>query len=625
MKLKTRFTFLFAVLIVAFSSIAIFTVFSLRKMRKLSDIDKMVYQLNNLSNEMNKNESSYLIWDIKNPVYYQTGKSLYSEKFNQNYRSSNDICDQLLNSSFVKRNKFYDEVSGVKQVMQDYSNIFGIIEKNKFDLGFENRGIAGEMSESVKKAEAEIHKFNNPEYRIHLLTLRQYEKDYLLKRNFSYKQLFDRELFSFLSFIKSQNLSTGKSEKLIQTLRQYGNSFNTFVDKDIYIGSTKDEGLMISLEKLSKEQNEAITRLSQDISLKTNYYLKQTTIILIIFILVCTSAALTSGLYIIKRIFNLMGGEPELVASIAKQISKGDINFTLKDKPNLRGVLKSVIIMAEKLREIITSIYHNSFQIASAGKQFSDTARTISEEALKQASYIENVFANINVIREKTTDNTQNALKTEKIAFRAKEGMEKIKGQSDLTLVTSNEIDRRIKIIDHISKQTKILAINAAVEAARAGRFGNGFHVIAEEVKRLAEVSGEAAHDIKKLTLKNHNQSEEVSNQVNEILPLIENTTELIEQIARASGEQDKNIAQMATTINHLYQVSQNNAAASEEMSASSEELEKQILSLKEMVSYFKFDNKILNTDNSLIYNQPIKYKGEKKSKVKFKLRNKRA
>jgi methyl-accepting chemotaxis protein len=614
MKLRTRFTFLFIVLIIIFLSIALFTSFSLLKINKFTEIDKKVYQLYNLSLELKKNEGDYFNWDLKNPDYFKTGKSEHYTLFHKNYQVSDGIYNQLVGSGFIKRNHFNEKIKGIKQLLYDYQNLFSIIEKNKLDLGFEEWGLLGQMNTSVSNVEIEIEKQNDLKLKIQLLTLRQHEKDYLFRKNFQYKELFDRELFSILENLKSKSLDKSKSEKIHNSLKLYANNFNNLVEKDFYIGLSKDEGLMNSLEKNGDILNEAITSLSQSISRKTNQYIALTTFILLVFIAICTFIALFIGSLISKKILKLMGGEPEEVVSITKNISKGDLRFHLGESSKYHGLMKSIVIMTEKLKGIISGIYYNSYQIASASNQFSNTSHKISMGAISQSSFIEDISSKIEIIKMKTSSNSEMASETDKIALLTMESMHKIKDQSDLTLLTSNEIAEKVQIIDQITFQTKILALNAAVEAAQAGNYGNGFQVIAEEIKRLAEVSKDAAIEIKNLTEKNQIQSEKVRNMVFEILIAIENTSDLIKNIAQSSKEQDSNIDQISSSINHLQEVSQNNTIASEEMAAGTEELEKQVIALKEMVSYFKVDKEVEKGQSYNLLNH-VKEKAKKDKK----------
>lgn len=616
--LRTTFAILFGVLIIAFTSIAIFTSISLLKISNFTEIDKKVYQLYNLSLELKKNESDYLNWDLRNPEYFKSRKSEYFELFAQNYNLSEGICNQLIGSGFIKRNNFNKNINDIKQLLTEYQNLFSIIEKNKLDLGFEEWGLVGKMNASITVVEDQIESQNNVYLKNQLLLLKQQEKDYLIRRNFQCKELFDRQLYFIIDKLKSQITNKDKTKKISDALKVYGVNFNNLVEKDFYLGYSKSEGLMASLEFKGDNLNNAINQLSQSISQKTKQHIHLTTFILLAFIALCTFIALLIGSYIIKRIMNLMGGEPEEVAAIMKKIAKGDLRFQADDSLGYQGVMKSVVAMTGKLKGIISGIYHNSHQIASASNQFSETSQKISMGAISQASFIEDISSRIQDVKLKTSSNSVTAMETDRLASITMEGMHKIKEQSDLSLLTSNEIAEKVQVIDQITFQTKLLALNAAVEAAHAGKFGSTFQVIAEEIKRLAEVSQQAAVEIKKLTGRNLDQSEQVRNRVFEILDSMENTSKLINNIAQASNQQDININEIGSSIHQLYDVSQENAVASEEMSASTEELEKQIVALKDMVSYFKVDKDVEDGTSYKIFTRP-KEKSKKKVISLFK------
>jgi methyl-accepting chemotaxis protein len=593
MKLKTRFKILLALLIVTFSAIALFTFFSMGKINKLSEIDKQVQQLYSLSLEIRKNESDFFNWDLKNTTYFKTGRSIFSNTLNQNLRKSNEITNQLLTSNFTKRNSLINEIENIQNLNAKYLHLFSIIQRNKYELGFEEWGIIGEMNQSAKDIESIITTQRNSMLKVQLLILRRYEKDYLFKRNFESKSNFDKQLYHIYKTIPNYTSNKSETDKIKNTLKKYGETFNNFVDKDIYTGYWKNEGLMASLETKGNILNQAINTLSLKISNKTKHYINEAKNILLLFILIFASLALFIGFYIFQRIFNLMGGEPEEVAKIAKSIAKGDLQIELPKQANQKGLMKFVGIMAENLKQIISGIYLNSKHISIAIKNYNKTSLIISQTTIQQAAYIEEISARIDKISENTSSNAVNALETKNIYEKSKVEIHKIKDQTALSFVTSNTIAQKLAIINHISKQTKILALNAAVEASRAGREGDGFQVIAEEVKRLAEVSQEAAVEINKLTEQNQTQSKHVTDLVTSILPQIETTSELITRITTASQEQNEDINHVNNSIKYLYDMSQENATAAEEMETNNDELEKQIFALEKMIAYFKVDSNV--------------------------------
>jgi methyl-accepting chemotaxis protein len=132
--------------------------------------------------------------------------------------------------------------------------------------------------------------------------------------------------------------------------------------------------------------------------------------------------------------------------------------------------------------------------------------------------------------------------------------------------------------------------LNAAIEAARAGEHGKGFAVVAAEVRKLAERSQQAAGEISELSGNSVDIAEQAGNMLEVIVPDIQKTAELVQEISAASKEQDAGAEQINKSIQQLDQVIQKNAAATEEMASTSEELSAQAEHLQQMVAVFKLD-----------------------------------
>ncbi len=280
----------------------------------------------------------------------------------------------------------------------------------------------------------------------------------------------------------------------------------------------------------------------------------------------------------------------------AEQITKGnlgsDVDETLLEQKDEIGQLSRALQkMVDQLRNIIGDILGSADNIASASLQISGTSQQMSQGASEQASSAEEVSSSMEQMVANIQQNTDNAMQTEKIAIQAAEAVKKGASSTDIAVKSMKEIANKISIIGDIAYQTNMLALNAAVEAARAGEHGKGFAVVAEEVRKLAERSQRAADEIDGLSERGIKLSDEASEQLSVIVPEIEKTAKLVQEIAAASMEQNSGADQVNSAVQQLNSVIQQNAAASEEMASSSEELSGQAEQTKEVVSFFKIDN----------------------------------
>ena len=158
-------------------------------------------------------------------------------------------------------------------------------------------------------------------------------------------------------------------------------------------------------------------------------------------------------------------------------------------------------------------------------------------------------------------------------------------------LGANQEIAEKINVINAIAVQTNILALNASVEAARAGEHGKGFAVVAQEVRKLAEVSKNAADEIVGLTQASFTLSKEAEEAMEITIPKIGQTSQLVQEIADSSKEQSNGAMQVNNAIQQLNGVTQQNASASEELAATAEEMASQAENLRQSVRFFKLSN----------------------------------
>lgn len=280
------------------------------------------------------------------------------------------------------------------------------------------------------------------------------------------------------------------------------------------------------------------------------------------------------------------------VVGILGQLAEGDYTrYVDEDRKDEIGAIQSALnTMTSRLTTVIAQVMDGSEQVASGSEQLSDTSQTLSQGASEQAASLEEVSSSMEEMASNIHGNAANANKTKSIAQKASRDAKQGGGAVGKTVTAMRQIADKISIIEEIARQTNLLALNAAIEAARAGEHGKGFAVVASEVRKLAERSGQAAAEISELSSSSVKVAEEAGGMLEQIVPDIQETAELIQEISVASDEQNSGATQINQALQQLDSVVQQNAAASEEMAATSSDLAKQAQMLQHTIAYFKVD-----------------------------------
>ena len=543
-----------------------------------------------------RQESEMLLLRRHEKDFLARGDEKYASRFED---VAQRIIEQqsALDAMFIESGVDVKAFSNLTTLFGDYRNKFVELVDAKKAMGLSHdQGLEGQLRSAVHDIETALKTLDQPAIMVTMLQLRRHEKDFMLRLDAKYIERFDTTISTLISQLQSAQISNREKQSLTNLAEVYRSKFSDYVAQQQRIGLSSEEGILGEMRRTIHQTETKLEAMVSSMSQQTEALLTRVEwLITSLFVVIAVIAS-----FVAWRVGASINRPLAVIREAMLEIDRSrdlSLRVIYQGKDEIGDVARSINQMLEGFQKVVGSVNETVLNMKQQTQQLSQTAERTAKDAERQrdetdmvaasvaqmVGTIEDISRNMEVAADKSQNAQQSVSDGQARVTSAVSLVNNLSGQLQSSVLSAQELAKEsesigsvLNVIQDIAEQTNLLALNAAIEAARAGEQGRGFAVVADEVRALAS--------------RTHDATVEIS----DIISSLQQRTQSIVTIMQSCGEEGQRSRDEASVIgdvlerityevNEISEMAQSVATAIGQQSVAANEINRNVVIINEI------------------------------------------